>query len=207
MIPIDFAIEPKILVTGATGNIGRNIVEILKEKEVTFVAAASREIEGVETVSLNFADPVSLEKAMDGVATLFMVLPNHPDMVQWGKNIIDAAKKTGVRHIVRSSGSLAELGSPLLIRDLLAKTDADLMASGIDYTITSPSFFMQNFINFFAADYKNGAIYQPAGNGNVSWTDVKDVAAVNAEILLNPGNFKGQNLVITGSTGWGQVCI
>lgn len=58
---------------------------------------------------------------------------------------------------------------------------------------------MQNFINFFADDYKNGAIYQPAGDGKVSWTDVKDIAAVNVEILLNPEKFKGRNLVITGS--------
>ena len=192
--------ENKILVTGATGNIGKEIVKLLKEKGANFVAVANdKKINGVETVAADFADITSLEKAMEGVSTLFMVLPNHPEMVKWGQNIIEAAKKTGVKYIVRSSGSLADKNSPLKISQLLAETDQDLIESGINYTITSPSFFMQNFINFFASDYKNGAIYQPAGDGKVSWTDVKDIAAVNVEILLNPEKYKGQNLIITGS--------
>ncbi len=64
---------------------------------------------------------------MKGVSTLFMVLPNHPDMVKWGENIIDAAKKSGIKHIVRSSGSLANIDSDLLIEELLAKTDKYLI--------------------------------------------------------------------------------
>ena len=95
--------------------------------------------------------------------------------------------------------TISDKNSPLLIRQLLGETDQNLIESGISYTIISPSFFMQNFINFFANDYKNGAIYQPAGDGKVSWTDVRDIAAVNVEILLNPEKYKGQNLTITGS--------
>ncbi len=198
--------ENKILITGATGNIGSGIVELLKEKKVNFIAVANnKKIEGVETVSADFANQTSLEKAMEGVSTLFMVLPSHPEMVKWGQNIIAAAKKTGVKHIVRSSGSLADIDSPLLIRQLLAKTDTDVIESGIDYTITSPSFFMQNFINMFADDYKKGAIYQPAGEGEASWTDVRDIAAVNAEVLMNPTKFRGQNLIITGSESFGYT--
>ena len=192
--------ENRILVTGATGNIGKEIVKSLKEKGANFVAVANdKKIDGVKTVSADYADITSLEKAMEGVSTLFMVLPNHPEMVKWGQNIIEAAKKTGVKHVVRSSGSLADINSPLSIRQLLAKTDQDLIESGINYTITSPSFFMENFINFFAADYKNGAIYQPAGEGKVSWTNVKDIAAVNVEVLLSPEKYMGQNLTVTGS--------
>lgn len=75
----------KILVTGATGNIGKNIVRFLKEKKVNFAAASNdKKIEGVETVSVNYAEPTSLEKAMKGISTLFMVLPNHPEMIKWG---------------------------------------------------------------------------------------------------------------------------
>ena len=190
----------KILVTGASGNIGREVVKLLSKKNANFVALVNeRKIEGVNTVSANFADLGSLEKAMEGVSTLFMVLQNHPEMEKWGKNLIEAAKKSGIKHIVRSSGSLADINSPLLIRKLLAETDKIVIESGIDYTITSPSFFMQNFINYFTDDYKNGVIYQPAGDGNVSWTDVRDIAAVNVEVLLNPEKYTGQNLTITGS--------
>ena len=67
-----------------------------------------------------------------------MVLPNHPDMIRWGENLIDAAKESGVSHIVRSSGSLADKGSSLKIEELLGTTDEYLKNSGVDYTITAP---------------------------------------------------------------------
>jgi len=190
----------KILVTGATGNIGRNVVELLKEKGADFVAAtSSNAIEGLNSVSMNFADMASLEKAMNGISTVFMVIPSHPEMVRWGENIINAAKKSGVKHIVRSSGSLANINSEILIEKLLATTDEYLKQSGINYTITAPSFFMQNFINYFTADYKSGVIYQPTGDEKINWIDLRDIAAVNVEILLNPEKYLGQTLTITGS--------
>lgn len=190
----------KILVTGATGNIGGHIVRLLQDKGAYFVAGVnSGTMDGVESVSIDYANVASLEKAMQGISTLFMVLPNHPEMIKWGENIIDAAKKSGVKHIVRSSGSLAKIDSPLRIRQVIGETDQYLKNSSIDYTITAPSFFMQNFINYFADDYKNGALYQPAGDGKISWTDVRDIAAVNAEVLLNPEKYKNKRLIITGS--------
>ncbi len=154
----------KILVTGATGNIGGEIVRQLKEKNTDFVAATnSRTIDGVDSISLDFADTESLETAMHGVSTLFMVLANGPDMITWGKNIIDSAKKCGVAHIVRSGGSLADGTSDIGTRKALAETDQYLKESRVDYTIIAPNFFMQNFINFHGDDYKNGALYLPRG--------------------------------------------
>ncbi len=189
----------KILVTGATGNIGGEIVRLLKEKNADFVAAtSSRSIDGVDSVALNFADTQSLEAAMQGISTLFMVLANHPDMITWGKNVIDTAKKCGVKHIVRSSGSLADGNSSIVVRKVLAETDQYLKESGIDYTITAPDFFMQNFINFHGDDYKNGALYLPAGDGKVAWVDVRYIAAVNVDVLLNPEKYRNQTLTITG---------
>ena len=69
-----------------------------------------------------------------------MVLPSHPDMVQWGENIVAAARKSGVSHIVRSSGSLADRESSVEIEELLGITDEYVKNSGVDYTITAPSF-------------------------------------------------------------------
>lgn len=190
----------KILVTGANGNVGKHTLEALKSKGAQVVAGMnSGTVTGVESVTIDYANVASLKKAMQGINTVFMVLPNHPDMVQWGKNIINAAKSAGVSHIVRSSGSLAKVNSSLKIIELLAATDQDLMTSGIDYTITSPQFFMQNFINFFADDYKNGTIYQPASDGKIGWLDLRDLGEVNGTILNNPEKYKGQNLTITGS--------
>ena len=190
----------KILVTGATGNIGGGIVRLLKEKNADFIAGrGSRSVDGVDSVSLDFADTQSLEAAMQGISTLFMVLANHPDMLTWGKNVIDTAKKCGIKHIVRSGGSLADSDSSIGVRKVLAETDRYLKESGIDYTITAPNFFMQNFINFHGEDYKNGAIYLSAGDGKVAWVDVRDIAAVNAEVLINPEKYRNQTLLVTGA--------
>ncbi len=189
----------KILVTGATGNIGGEIIRQLKEENADFVAATnSRIIDGVDSVSLNFADMKSLETAMEGISTLFMVLANDPNMITWGKNVIDSAKKCGVAHIVRSGGSLADGNSDIGVRKALAETDQYLKESGVDYTIIAPNFFMQNFINFHGDDYKNGALYLPAGDGKVAWVDVRDIGAVNTTVLLNPEKYRNQTLVITG---------
>ena len=189
----------KILVSGATGNVGGEVVRLLQKNNADVIAGVnSRSIEGVPSVPLNFADPKSLEAAMQGVSTFFMVLASHPDMGIWGKNAIDAAKKCGVTHIVRSGGSLADASSDIGVRQGLAATDQYLIDSGIDYTITAPNFFMQNFINFHKDDYKNGAIYLPAGDGKAGWVDVKDIGAVNVCVLLNPENYRNKRLVITG---------
>ena len=193
--------ENKILVTGATGNIGREIIKLLQDRNVNFVAGTTSEkaIDGVETVQLDFADKDSLKKAMQGITTLFMLLPSHPEVVAWGENIIDVAKECGIKHVVRSSGSFANSNSDLLIEKLLGTTDDYLKASGLNYTITAPSSFMQNFTTMMAADYKAGTIYQSTGDGQMSWVDVRDIAAVNVEVLLNPEKFLNQTLVITGS--------
>jgi uncharacterized protein YbjT (DUF2867 family) len=190
----------RILITGATGNIGGEVVRQLKPTDATFaVGGRGGQVAGMESISMDFADKASLVTAMQGASTLFMVIPNHPNMVEWGENVIEAAKESGISHVVRSSGSLANKDSSLMIERLLGTVDEHLRSSGLDYTITAPSFFMQNFINFFAEDYKNGAIYQPAGDRKMGWVDVRDIAAVNVEVLLNPKDYLGQSLTITGA--------
>jgi uncharacterized protein YbjT (DUF2867 family) len=190
----------KILITGATGNIGKELIKLLKNRGANFVAMTSKEekIEGVETINADFSNTESLKKAMTGVSTLFLLLPSHPNAIQFGENTINIAKECGVKHIVRSSGCFANPNSDLFIEKLLGTTDKYLKESGINYTITAPNSFMQNFSTMMANDYKNGAIYQSAGEGKINWVDLRDIALVNAEVLLNPEKFKNQTIEITG---------
>ena len=53
--------------------------------------------------------------------------------------------------------------------------------------------------HFFANDYKSGTLYLPAGDGKVSWTDVRDIGPVNTEVLLNPEQYTNQKFIIAGS--------
>ncbi len=192
--------DNKILITGATGNIGIEIIKLLKTTNANFVALTKKDdvIEGVESVKADFADPESLKNAMKGISTLFLLLPSHPNAVKFGENAINAAKECGVKHIVRSSGSFANPNSELFLEKLLGTTDKYLKESGINYTITAPSCFMQNFCTTMLNDYKSGVIYQSAGDGKISWVDVRDIAAVNVEVLLNPEKYISKELIITG---------
>jgi uncharacterized protein YbjT (DUF2867 family) len=192
--------ENKILITGATGNIGKEIVKLLKTKKANFVALTTKSeiIEGVETITADFAHIESLKNAMQGISTLFLLLPSHPEAIRFGENVIDTAKECGVKHIVRSSGSFANPNSDLFIEKLLGTTDKYLKKSGLNYTITAPSSFMQNFCTTLLNDYKSGAVYQSAGEGKNSWIDLRDIAAVNVEVLLNPEKYLNQTLIITG---------
>ncbi len=192
--------DNKILITGATGNIGIEIIKLLKTTNANFVALTKKDdvIEGVESVKADFADPESLKNAMKGISTLFLLLPSHPNAVKFGENAINAAKECGVKHIVRSSGSFANPNSELFLEKLLGTTDKYLKESGINYTITAPSCFMQNFCTTMLNDYKSGVIYQSAGDGKISWVDVRDIAAFNVEVLLNPEKFTNKELIITG---------
>ncbi len=193
--------ENKILVTGATGNIGSEIVKQLKAKKANFIAATSNgdAINGMETVKFNFADNDSIKNAFQDITTLFLLLPSHPEAAAWGENAIRLAKESGVKHIVRSSGMFANADSDLLIEKLLGSTDKFLKESGINYTITAPSSFMQNFSTQIVNDYKAGVIYQAADDAKISWVDTRDIAAVNVEVLLNPANYLNETLTITGS--------
>jgi len=190
----------KILVTGSSGNIGNHIVQLLKNTKADFiVGTSSNPTDGINSVSIDFADIASLEKAMQGISTLFMLMPAHPETAQWGRNIISAAKESGVKYIVRSSSNVAYKAPSYDFMKLIRETDQDVINSGLNYTITAPQFFMQNFSTLLANDYKNGALYLPAGDGKVGWVDVRDIAAVNVEVLLNPEKFNHQILTITGN--------
>ena len=193
--------DNKILITGATGNIGSEITKQLKAKNIDFVAGTTNgeAIDKIETVKFNFADNDSIKNALKDITTLFLLLPSHPQASEWGKNAIKIAKESGVKHIVRSSGMFANANSDLLIEKLLGSPDKFLKESGIKYTITAPSSFMQNFSTQMVNDYKNGVIYQAADDAKISWIDTRDIAAVNVEALLNPEKYLNQTLTITGS--------
>jgi len=191
----------RILITGATGNIGSEIVKQLKAKNIDFVAGTTNgeTKNDVETVKFNFADNSSIKNAFRGITTLFLLLPSHPEALKWGKNTIDIAKEMGIKHIVRSSGMFANAKSDLLIENLLGSVDKYLQESGMKYTITAPSSFMQNFSTQIANDYKSGVIYQAADDVKISWIDTRDIAAVNVEVLLNPEKYLNKTLTLTGS--------
>jgi uncharacterized protein YbjT (DUF2867 family) len=185
-----------ILVTGATGTVGSEVIKQLISSPHTSnfnikAAVHSQESENrvasemrVKPVQIDYNKPDTIEEAFKDVDRLFLLTPFQSNMVELSANLINVAKKkkTGaVKHIVK----LSVMGA-----------DAE---SGISYTFLRPNFFMQNFINFFSQTIKEqDAFYVPAGDGKVSFVDVRDIAGVAVQALLNESKHGQKAYNITG---------
>lgn len=193
--------QQRILVTGATGTIGRHLVRELQQRHADFatlVSRSGRSVPGVLSVEGDFADPASLERAFRGFDVLFLLLPLVPEKVALGRNAVQAAKAAGVRHIVVSSGAGADADSPVAIAKAQGEVDRLVQQSGLQWTLLKPSFFMQNWVNFYAEPLKAGAYHAPNGNGAVGWIDARDIAESHAAVLVDPAAHAGRVYTLTG---------
>jgi uncharacterized protein YbjT (DUF2867 family) len=198
----------RILVTGATGHIGSELVERLKQRGDDFAvmtSKAGREVPGVLTVSGDFKDPASLKRAFSGFDTLFLLLPLVPGKLELARNAVDAARAAGIRHIVRSSGAGADVNSPISLARLQGSIDQLIVDSGIAHTFLRPSGFMQNLVNYSAGQIKAGTLYAPHGDGAQSLIDVRDIADCAAAVLANPAAHAGKAYTLTGGEAFNNA--
>lgn len=189
-----------ILVTGATGNIGRAVLASLKASGAN-VIAGSRSGNPVGDVlgrKVDFNDPTQLAGAFKGVDSLFLVFPLESNKITLATNAISAAKAAGVKHIVRSSGAGADAQSPVALAKLQGTIDQLVINSGVPTTLLLPNSFMQNWITYYAGMIKAGALYLSHADGKISSVDVRDIADVAAAILLNPLPHSGKSYTLTG---------
>ena len=144
--------------------------------------------DGVEVVTGDLADRDSLRAALDNVERLFLLCGPTDQEVQLNRNAIDIAKEAGVRLLVRSSILGSDPGSPAtFVRDHGA-CDAYLRESGVPYAVVRPNMFMQNIAeNTIPSIDPDGNFYTNTGDGRISMADTRDVAAVAAALLTEPG--------------------
>jgi len=192
-----------ILITGATGNTGPDIVKaVLSRGERVRVLARNPEKaarllgDEVEIARGDLADPQSIEAAMEEVDRTFLASAPAPDQVALQSNVISAAKSAGVRHIVKLSAGSADAKSDRMFSKWHGATEDELKRSGIAWTILRPTFFMQNMLAL-AGMIKGGAIYQPTGSGKAAFVDVRDIAEVAASALTEKGH-ESKTYEITG---------
>lgn len=190
----------KVLVTGATGTVGSEVVKQLSAAGIAVRAAVHSpgkrdriKGKGVERVPFDYEDARSVRNALKGIEKLFLLTPVAANMVELVKSITIEAKSAGVRQIVRQSAFGSQFEETLLQRWHLA-AEEEIEASGIPYTILRPNFFMQNYLTYPAVD---GAYYLPMGTAQVSVVDVRDIAAVAVNVLNEKGH-EGHVYPITG---------
>lgn len=186
-----------ILVTGATGNVGRPLVGLLAEAGVPFRAfvrdpGRARDLLGpdVELVRGDFAEPATLESALEGVEVMFL-LNGDPELEGCA---VDVALRSGVRRVVKQSALGIALEPPPFHR----RIEQRLERSGLGYTHLRPNAFMQTLAGYLPLLIDAGGTFRlPAGEGRVGWVDVRDIAAV-AFRTLTEDRHEGKAYPITG---------
>ena len=189
----------KILVTGASGNIGTQLAAALQAVGVDFEVMRSRPGRDASHARVaSFEDVDSLKDAFAGIDTLFVLLPLVPHKLELARNVALAARSAGVGHIVRSSGAGADPQSPFALPRLQGAIDAVLQDTGIPVTFLRPASFMQNYAGFMAGMVKAGTVYGATADAAQSMVDVRDIAAVAARVLADPEPHAGKAYTLTG---------
>jgi uncharacterized protein YbjT (DUF2867 family) len=196
--------KPLILVTGATGTVGSELVKQLAETGQRVRALvrdpkkAERFPKAVEFVHGDLADPATLAPAFAGVDNVFVVVPAGPMLPALEANAFEAATQEGVGHIVKLSAR--HVDADFMARTPLAQWHRDseqrLRSLGIPWTILRPGTFASNVLSWL--DRKNNAIFLPVGDGRDSFVDPRDIAAVAVALLTLPGQ-DGRIYEISGS--------
>lgn len=191
-----------VLVTGATGNVGRHVVERLRLLGVPFFAGGTdagrlRRVlgDGVATRHLDLAEPRSYREAVQGVRGLFLLRPPPIANVKETLNLlIDEAIAAGVEHVTFLSVDGADRQRWVPHHAV----EAHLLRRGVSATILRPGFFAQNLGDAYAADLRDhDQLYLPAGRGRVSFVDVRDVGELAANTFVDAA-LRRQAWTLTG---------
>ena len=194
-----------ILVTGATGTLGSEVVKQLlsakgeRGREDLIVKAAARSANDntfrnleVQVVQLDYNNPDTLSAALRGVDKLFLLTPFQSNMVDLTSNLVNEAKDARIKYIVKQSVLGADAEPGITSSRLHRQAEKVIEESGIPFTFLRPNFFMQNFVTFYSHFIKTqGAFYVPAGDAKASFVDIRDIAAVAVHTLSGTKN--GEN--------------
>ena len=193
-----------IVVTGATGNAGSEVVRALAARGSRVRAfvrdpgkARDKLGENVGLAVGDFADTGSVCAALEGADALLLSCADDPRRVGWETAAIDAAAAAGVRRIVKLSAATAEPGSPVAFWDWHGQVEQYLRASGTGWVILRSGWYMSNLLAAASRVAAEGRLYAPAGEAQIAMIDPRDVGAVAAAMLSNPGH-EGQTYLLTG---------
>lgn len=192
-----------ILVTGATGNTGRAIVDALAERGAPVRAMVRTEADrsklraGVEVVVADFEDAAAVAAALDGAERAYLVTPSAERAEEQQKRFADLAARAGTRHLVVLSQLGAREHSPVRFLQYHAAVEQHVRDIGIGYTFLRPNLYFQGLLTFARSISTEGTFFAPIGDAAVSAVDVRDIAAVAAAALTQAGH-EGASYTLTG---------
>ena len=198
-------------VTGSTGTIGTELARVLAERDVPVRAvlrdfSKTQQLQNVAWVQADLGETDKLAAVLAGTDRLFVLTDNAPGFGRIQTDVIEAAARLGVRHVVK----LSALGASGHSRAPLAREHWDveqaLQQTGMTWTILRPHSFMQNWLGDVARSVREErTIYAAIGDGRVPFIDARDIADVAAETLLDPDRHAGRKYVLTGGTAIGYA--
>ncbi|MBL8680418.1 MAG: NAD(P)H-binding protein [Myxococcales bacterium] len=198
----------KILVTGASGNVGREVVRALVARghePITADRSSARAPGPSTSRALDFHDASTWERAVEGCSRLFLLRPPAiADVRSTLLPFVDFARTRGVDHVVFLSVAGAERNRFIPHN----KVERHLRATSDRFTNLRPGFFAQNLETAYLRDIvEDRRIYVPAGNAAVNWIDARDIGEVAAIVLDAPEHHRAQSYTLTGpgAVAWSVV--
>src|SRR5262249_30435545 len=189
-----------ILITGASGNVGGEVLKQAVAAHLPIRAAyqsaakAKSAPPGVETVRMDFTQSNTVRSALQGIRTVFLVAPPVPNVADLEGNVLRECQQAGVTHIVKLS---ALGGRQAIFPSLHRDSEERIEGSGVPYTFLRANGFMQNFATYNGETIRTqSAFYAAQGDGAVSHVDVRDIAAVAVKVLSGQGH-EGQTYAPT----------
>ena len=193
-----------ILVTGATGKVGQELVRRLSEARAPFRALvrsagkAERIREaGGEAVVGDLADARVMAAALRGADRFFLLTNSVPEQPAVEARLVELARTAGVRHVVKLSSSGADAPDAPVFLKLHRDAERHVEASGLAWTHLRPTFFMQNYLDYAGAIRTQGILASTGGAGRHADVDARDIGEAAARILTQPGH-EGRAYEITG---------
>ncbi|SHO57636.1 SDR family oxidoreductase [Vibrio quintilis] len=186
------------LVTGASGQLGRLIIQALQDKGVAAdqIVAAVRSPEkvldlasaGVVVRKADYTEPASLKAAFEGVKKVILVSSSEVGQrAPQHQNVIDAAKEAGVELLAYTSLLKAD-SSPMLLAEEHKVTEAALAASGIPHVLLRNSWYLENYTASAGMAVEHGAVLGCAGDGKYAMASRADYAEAAAVVVTTEGH-------------------
>ena len=189
----------RVMISGATGKVGRHLPPALESAGIAAYRLSRRPRDEPGWIQADMDQPASLAGALAGCHGLFFSVPFSDAMGERAGRLLEAARSSGVRHIVRLSAWRAGDLPDNRMAVLHGEIDARVRACGVPFTILRCNSFWQNLTEmYWPMMVRLGVLAVPEGDAPQAFVDAREIAEAAARAFARPDDFVGQTLDLAG---------